>query len=287
MKNTKIKMEPELHKRYLFGSGIILKKEFVFAADVIIRPISLTTDPEKLARYTSTQVDFGFLCALAQSITFELEITGLTDEEVAKKAWNYQWLIILLSVVLRSPVNSHIESIRPHSKMISKCCWVTAYFISGSSIKHQKVCPDNILMRTRDLARNFENLNDRAFMNACAIACNNFNEPRKSIRMASIWSAIEGLIGVSQELTYRIPLICSLILKETKEERLKLFKEVQNLYGLRSKCVHGDNIKPKELDEALVKSHNLLCDLIEWTCEQGEVLTAQKAKELPIIYASI
>lgn len=61
------------------------------------------------------------------------------------------------------------------------------------------------------------------------------------LRMAvsRAWAGIEALLGISQELNFRIGLYLAVLLRINPEDRIELRTEVKALYGLRSKAVHG------------------------------------------------
>ena len=90
--------------------------------------------------------------------------------------------------------------------------------------------------------------------------------------IAIIWAAIESIVDVSTEITYRLSLSISSLLCERGEERLLKFKEIKSLYGLRSKVVHGSNIKEAEIEKALVGSFSLLAELVIFMIENNKMI---------------
>jgi hypothetical protein len=90
--------------------------------------------------------------------------------------------------------------------------------------------------------------------------------------IAIIWAAIESIVNVSSEITYRLSLSISSILYERGDVRIKKFKEVKTLYGLRSKVVHGSNLKEAEIEKTLTGSFNVLSELIIYMIENNRML---------------
>lgn len=90
--------------------------------------------------------------------------------------------------------------------------------------------------------------------------------------IAIIWAAIESIVGVSSEITYRLSLSLSSLLNERGEARIIKFKEIKSLYILRSKVVHGSNIKTAESETALTGSFNLLSQLISYMIENNKIV---------------
>lgn len=91
--------------------------------------------------------------------------------------------------------------------------------------------------------------------------------------IALIWSAIESVTGVSSEIVYRLSLNISSILKPRGLSRIQKFKEIKKLYALRSKVVHGADLKEIEITSALEGSFLLLCELINYMIENNKVIT--------------
>ena len=87
----------ELHKHYWNGTGLTLEHEFQFADNIYLRPIKLNSQIHILEKRAQTQREYGFLCALADTISFELEVTASSAKEAAVQAWNNQYLFVLLS----------------------------------------------------------------------------------------------------------------------------------------------------------------------------------------------
>lgn len=90
--------------------------------------------------------------------------------------------------------------------------------------------------------------------------------------IAIIWAAIESIVDVSSEITYRLSLSLSSLLNVRGETRIRKFKEIKSLYSLRSKVVHGSNIKTAESETALTGSFNLLSELISYMIENNKMV---------------
>ncbi len=93
--------------------------------------------------------------------------------------------------------------------------------------------------------------------------------------IAIIWAAIESIVDVSSEITYRISLSISSLLYSRGKKRIDKFKEIKKLYSLRSKVVHGSNIKDIDIENALIGSFDLLSELVNYMIENNKMLTEQ------------
>jgi hypothetical protein len=268
---------------FIFGIGLLIDAEFHFSDEVIIRPAKLPTDHIELQAYARSQRDYGFLVALAEEVSFEIEIRGEDQRSAAANSWNHQWLLILLSIIVQSPIYHPISSTKPSKKLDRNCCHIQNIFVAPGIFNEKVKCSNAHLLEAKKLYGNFKDLlSEKAFVHATSIAAHNFNEPKKSIRMAGIWSGIEALLNVQSELNYRIPLMCALLLSSSEEKKLEIFSKTQKLYAARSKCVHGANMKSKELNECLDESLALLCDLIKLFCRNKKIPDANELKLLPL-----
>lgn len=97
--------------------------------------------------------------------------------------------------------------------------------------------------------------------------------------IARLWSGIEAIFGVSSELVFRISLLAASLLEPRSESRLTRFKEIKQLYGLRSKAVHGDKLSDTKLSEAMLGSFDLLRDLLILTLSRGRALAQEDFDE--------
>jgi hypothetical protein len=97
-------------------------------------------------------------------------------------------------------------------------------------------------------------------------------DPRTAV--AQIWSGIEAIFGISSELVYRISTISASLLAERGDARKAKFEEVKDLYGLRSKIVHGGSLADEKVLDAINGSFELLNDLLILSINKGRALKA-------------
>ncbi len=91
--------------------------------------------------------------------------------------------------------------------------------------------------------------------------------------VARLWSGIEAIFGISSELVYRISLLSASLLVSRGTERKEKFHEVKQLYGLRSKAVHGAKMTDDKMADAVNGSFQLLADLLLLAVERGHSLS--------------
>lgn len=97
--------------------------------------------------------------------------------------------------------------------------------------------------------------------------------------IAIIWAAIESIVGVSSEIVFRLSLNISSLLEGRGEGRLNKFNQVKKLYGLRSKVVHGSDLKPNQIGVAIEESFVLLNDLVNYMIEKNKIITKTDFEE--------
>lgn len=96
-------------------------------------------------------------------------------------------------------------------------------------------------------------------------------EPRSAV--ARLWSGIEAVINVDAELTFRLSLSVACLLKERGQKRRIAFKSIKELYGLRSRIVHGSEVKEDQLVRAVRDSFLVLRDLLVLSIERGSAIS--------------
>lgn len=80
--------------------------------------------------------------------------------------------------------------------------------------------------------------------------------------VATSWAGLESLLGIENELSYRIPMYLAVILSDDPDSRVVIRGEVKKLYNLRSKAVHGAKMKEGELAKTAEQSWVLLRDVL-------------------------
>jgi hypothetical protein len=101
--------------------------------------------------------------------------------------------------------------------------------------------------------------------------------------ISTSWSGIEALLGIDQELTYRVAMYLAVLLEDDPVRRVERRAAVKKLYGMRSRAVHGAFIKPADLSRATSDSWQLLRDLIVRVLETGNALPTADQLDLILL----
>src|SRR5262249_38882947 len=75
--------------------------------------------------------------------------------------------------------------------------------------------------------------------------------------------ALEALLGTEQEITYRLSIRLAGLLAADDDERQRIYQTVKKYYDVRSKIVHGAELKEKHL--ALIRDPGELVHLLRRT----------------------
>lgn len=92
--------------------------------------------------------------------------------------------------------------------------------------------------------------------------------------VASLWAGIEAILGVNQELSFRLAAYISAYLEPFGENRLKLFKHIKKMYSFRSQAVHGATIKDNKIDSHIEETKLILRKLIIKITESNKMPNA-------------
>jgi hypothetical protein len=93
---------------------------------------------------------------------------------------------------------------------------------------------------------------------------------------ASIWSGIEALIDISQELTFRLALSVASLLEPRGEQRYERYRQTKKLYEIRSKAVHGGELNDDAIRPHVIQSRKLLSDLICHMLDARKVMSREE-----------
>ena len=114
-------------------------------------------------------------------------------------------------------------------------------------------------------------LEKNAFQTAVHSLASYHWHPHPRTQLALIWSGIEALFGIDSELAFRISLYTARFLAPSDgSERSTVFASVKQLYKLRSKAVHGSDMKG-DLQRAVEESADLLRRLVRRCIENNQL----------------
>ncbi|MBL4892032.1 MAG: hypothetical protein JKX91_09460 [Rhizobiaceae bacterium] len=263
----------------VLGAGIKFTEAFEISHGIFLSPAKIEHNHIELMDRTNSKHEFGIICSLSDTITFELDAPDPDPKAAAVKLWNSQWLVVFLSCIIRKPVFDPIQKLQVDGKVSYK---LTNVHFSNRIFQDAHIFTSEEKDFSLSHVQGYLKINDSRFLHAASVAAHVHNEPKFSIRIIAIWSAIEALLGVDHELSFRISLLCARLLGNGQNERKVIFKETKKLHSIRSMCVHGSYSDNKKIDQALAEEQSLklLTDLIFHFCRRESLLEKSEQTEL-------
>lgn len=267
---------------YILGNGICLEKD-----EIEILPYLKLRKVDKLSIFELAGLGAkGFqqwslitpYCYLDNN--FEI-VSSENDSKFGYDILNRAWLLNTLLVLTgKTSINSIAllnrswNNLKEVDDIMANLCDYHVKMLQIKSVSEIKIDDNDIDW----IRKYFEIANTLAFKNQkFKYSLEVLNSSRYCIDIKSaiaiIWAAIESIVDVSSEITFRLSLSISSLLSERGEKRLIKFQEIKKLYGLRSKVIHGNNLKDNEIENALLGSFNLLSELVKYMIENNHMVT--------------
>ncbi|MHC5700911.1 HEPN domain-containing protein [Streptomyces tirandamycinicus] len=101
--------------------------------------------------------------------------------------------------------------------------------------------------------------------------------------VARIWSGIESLFDVQNELSFRLSMYAAVLISDNFEQRTDIQARFKRLYTMRSKAVHGVKMDAAKLEETLVSSWSLLRDLLLACMRTGAAIPSTNALDRALL----
>ena len=257
---------------YLYLNGIRPRKEARLDDAVVLLASSCNPTLDEIIAKSKREIDIGVACVFLRSVSACLRVIANTPQELAVKTWNAQWDAVLLGALYDCEVGHNFQcDVAPESFSEAKEFHVTNYAFKGlnSGVIRTLTSTEHVwLMAHYGKAQRL--LDDDRYRNAvhCLASYRWHSMPRA--QLALIWSGIEGLFEIDYELSFRLSLYIAKYLSPRGRTRQKaIFDEIKNLYGSRSKAVHGGKLKGTE--NAVKRSLKVLRQLIVKSAEQGSL----------------
>lgn len=200
-----------------------------------------------------------------QNVTSQLRITAMEGpQELAGQAWDGMWDILLLGALHHCEAMCNFQSTAPVETLNEKSrLEITNYGLRGLSPYPPRALREEEAVW---LESNFEHaqrlLEEPAFLTAMhCLATYRWHSVQRA-QLALVWSGIEGLFNVDNEIVFRLSLyIARFLAPSDRSRQIELFNQVKRLYKFRSQAVHGSKIKGGAGSE-VEESAELLLSLI-------------------------
>jgi hypothetical protein len=197
--------------------------------------LKLATCPEDAAVYLLT----------LPRISSELKVSADIQENLARAVWNAGWDAIILGAIFACPVDWPIEGQCSTADVKeTSSLRVTHHHLHGWRHEPLKISESDCEWLTNHFVKARKLLKDETFQSAVHCLASYHWHPHPRPRLALLWAGIEALFDIDSELSFRLSLFAAKFLEPNDRAASKtLFKQVKDLYKVRSKAVHGGDMK--------------------------------------------
>lgn len=261
-------MDADKHA-YLLINGLRVSRAVPLGNGLTLMPISSLPSPELVLHKLQSAQQEHLVSLYFPQIESQLKVTGVDERDIAIRAWNAIWAVLLLSAIFNSPASSPLRSNQAmehfgNDGLIS----LIDHALHGYGRGKSRLIDEN---ESLWLEQHFVNaqilMDDDRFQTAvhCLSTFHWHSHPRA--RLALIWAGIESLFGVDSEIVFRVSLYIAKFLAPTlPDQQLEHFNQTKRLYKIRSQAVHGGKMKgdPHEgVNESATLLHSLIVRCVE------------------------
>lgn len=209
-------------------------------------PASCRPSPDDIIAKSKSEIDIGVACVFLRSVSACFRITADTPRDLAVRAWNSQWDAVLLSALHDCEIGHTFQSdVPPEEFPRANFFHVTHYAfrrVNAGRVKQITTEEHSWIAAHYSKAKTL--MDDDRYRDAVHSLSSYRWHSMPRAQLALLWSGIEGLFGVDQELSFRLSLYISRYLSPRRGLRQRaIFASTKKLYAIRSKAVHGGQIK--------------------------------------------
>jgi len=249
---------------YLYLNGLATNRVVRLFDTVDLLPAHTNCSADLFLGLGKSDIDISVVSLFLPHVQSQLRVRGDSPEETAASAWNAVWDALLLGAITDCDVMCNLQSDIPVEKLTpTSHVVVTNYHLRGLARSPTRTTSDTEaawIEQHFDSARTLLK-NDR-FQNAihCSATYHWHSMPR--VKLAILWSGIEGLFGIDSEIVFRMSLYAARFLApDDRAKQTEIFAKVKELYKVRSKAVHGGRIK-SDPQPSVRESADLLRSLV-------------------------
>lgn len=260
------------HNTYLYLNGIGVSKTLKLNENVELLPANCSPLPSDLIKVSKSEIDLGIATIFLRQVSSQFHITSSDSKTLAIIAWNSIWYGLLLSALFDCEAVCNFQCDRPAEQFSSECkLTVTNYHLRGLSDSVFFLDENDNEWINQYFYTAVRLLENQKFQNAvhCLATYRWHSVPR--VRLALLWSGIEGLFDVDTEIVFRLSLYIAKFLEPNNTEEMKtVFSEVKKLYKYRSSAVHGSKMKGG-VKEIITNSAQLLRNILRQCIIVGDL----------------
>ena len=256
---------------YLLVTGLRPTRLLKLAAGVELLPVTTIPMPDDVL-FRVEGIDIHFVALFVPWVEAQLKVSGSGTQDVAVRAWNAQWDVLLLSAIFNVPSACALQSSTPIDRLgkSSKLNVIHHFFYDHPARQDAYEIGE---AESQWLESNFSTaqslMEDHRFQTAvhCLATYRWHSLPRAQLSL--LWAGIESLFAVDSEIVFRVSLYTAKFLApDDPPEQKRLFDSVRSLYKFRSQAVHGGKMKG-EPRESVLESSRLLSQLVRVCIERN------------------
>lgn len=248
---------------YLYLCGIKPAREVKLGEGISLIPASSNPNPDDMIDSImksdhASELELGVLIATLRMTTAQIKIEDATGKDLAVKTWNTQQICVQISTILNCDLTWYFQADRPVEMFTAD---TDIHMIMGNMYKIPNKCIEvssekcTFLEERIEKACNLAQTNEKFYLASNAMWSYRLNF-MQAIRISVIWSGIEALFMVDQNIKNTIAIVSSRFIygNDSKIEDIKtLYKEA------RCKATHEYSNGTYDL---YVKSNELLYELL-------------------------
>lgn len=256
---------------YLYLCGINPAREVKLGEGITLIPAKSNPNPDDMIDSImksnhASELELGVLIATLRMTTAQIKIEDATGKDLALKTWNAQQICVQISTILNCDLTWHFQANRPVEMFSAD---TDIHMIMGNMYKIPNECIEvpsekcTFLEERIVKACNLAETNEKFHLASNAMWSYRLNF-MQAIRVCVIWSGIEALFMVDQNIKRTIAIVSSRFIygNDSKVEDIKtLYKEA------RCKATHEYKNGTYDLYE---KSNELRYELLLKYIDEGD-----------------
>ncbi|WP_268982893.1 HEPN domain-containing protein [Vibrio parahaemolyticus] len=265
-------MSNKQEESFLYVSGLSVTETIKLCENVEIIPACCDPSTDLIIKQSCSEIDLGIAAIFLRRVGAQVKISGVTGKELAAKAWNAQWDVVILSALFDCDAVANFQSDTPAELLSNNShLSVTNYHMRGSVNSLYTITAEDVHWLNTHFQNARSLLDVDRFSDAVSARSSYRWHPNPRTQLAVLWSGIEGLFDIQGETVFKLSLFVAKFLEpDDKYQAKRILSSVKKLYKSRSSAVHGSKIKG-DRSQLVSESSELLERLIRRCIEVGSI----------------
>ncbi|HCM0980085.1 TPA: hypothetical protein ACF35C_004589 [Vibrio parahaemolyticus] len=267
-----ISVSNKQEESFLYVSGLSVTETIKLCENVEIIPACCDPSTDLIIKQSCSEIDLGIAAIFLRRVGAQVKIFGVTGKELAAKAWNAQWDVVILSALFDCDAVANFQSDTPAELLSNNShLSVTNYHMRGSVNSLYTITAEDVHWLNTHFQNARSLLDVDRFSDAVSARSSYKWHPNPRTQLAVLWSGIEGLFDIQGETVFKLSLFVAKFLEpDDKYQAKRILSSVKKLYKSRSSAVHGSKIKG-DRSQLVSESSELLERLIRRCIEVGSI----------------